>query len=357
MPYRLIAPYASFLVCVFQISRSNIKYLIPAVFLTCILIHGYVTMPIFTIPFVLAALFVGIMRTNENVLIKENFNILIFSILTVAIFLLPILIDFYINSPNNIQKIINAKTLMNSMVKVEWRDIGNMVLDIVFKENPIGWLVSILTVPAIILSVNTTEAHNKKIIISLCHLLFVVFIVVLTYKNTPAPISTHVAQFIVTLPVLFFSIIFSTLFAEYKSNSKIFYGISINNKFYALTLIILTFILFSFPLKFSSLPDSGIEVSNFADQIEVSFPKRSVSINYTEHLQWSFIAGLILELEKRHIHACSTWRHMAFLYTERYVCDSNSLPDMEVVPLDSCKNQCLLQAGAYGLRLSILHKP
>lgn len=357
MPYRLIAPYAAFLVCVFQISQSNIKYLIPAVLLTCILIHGYVTMPIFTLPFIVVSIFVSLITTHDHILKKENYSIFILCILIGAVFMLPILIDYYAESPNNIQKIIVANTMMKNMPKVDWRDISNVIIDIVFKENPIGWLVSTLTIPAIIILSKTSEEYNKKTIICLLHLILVVFVVSITYKNTPTPISTHVAQFIVSVPVLMFSIIFSAIFLHHTKESKIFDNVLMNDRLYGCALIIFTLALFSIPPKFSKLPDPGIDVFNFSDQIEVSFQSKAVSINYTDHMQWSFIAGLILELEKRKIHACTTWTHMAFLYTQRYVCEANRIPDIEVVPLDGCKNQCRFQSGVYGLKIGALHNP
>jgi len=64
---------------------------------------------------------------------------------------------------------------------------------------------------------------------------------------------------------------------------------------------------------------------------------------------WDFIAGLLLNLREMKYPACTTWRNMAFLYTNLYVCPEGKEANIKIVKAADCRNGCLDSAGGMGV--------
>jgi hypothetical protein len=62
------------------------------------------------------------------------------------------------------------------------------------------------------------------------------------------------------------------------------------------------------------------------------------------------MAGLLLELDRQGMKACTTWRHMGFLYTDAETCTPEMRPQYRVVPADQCEGLCLFNTFNHGLR-------
>lgn len=179
MPARIILPYGAFLICCLHLMRKNFVYLLPAVFLMCILIHGYVIMPIFTFPLLFLSLMIG-----GN--FKQNFNrhknIILFSFLIAFLFVLPILIDYFFNAPNsNFNAILNAKLnqKLGTPTPDDWRLLDNLL----FKEFYLFFL-QLLGVFILFISLFSLRKNNSNMqfmlhqilrLIMLCALVYLIF--------------------------------------------------------------------------------------------------------------------------------------------------------------------------------------
>lgn len=353
MPDRLIVPYAAFLVCVLMIIFGDYNYLLPATLIGCILIHGYATMPIFTLPLIAGGALIGYFKNRNSGLFGIHKKIILFSCAIALFFALPIFVDSIISEPSNIRKLFSANASFKAMPKPSWRDMSAFISDLIFKEKSIGWKVSVLALVPITIFARSLRADNRlKIYYSFSLFLFVVLLTIIYYKNMPAPIYPFVAQYLVGITPLFFSIAISPAFQPCTSKNLAHNSPVTMEKALKLGLIVLIIFSLSFPLKISARPDPGLVIADFADKIQEIRPGNTVAIDNTDHAQWPFIAGLLLELDRRGIEACSTWSHMAFLYSDKHICSSSNFPDMQIVKSDTCDDSCLLNKGGFGLKIA-----
>ena len=105
MPWRITTPFLAFFVTLLFIQRGEFNYILPAVFLSCILIHGYASMPLFTIPFLFLAFFIGYQKEKN---LRKHRNIFIISTLIALFFASPIFIDYFINTPSNLETMLSV---------------------------------------------------------------------------------------------------------------------------------------------------------------------------------------------------------------------------------------------------------
>jgi hypothetical protein len=75
-----------------------------------------------------------------------------------------------------------------------------------------------------------------------------------------------------------------------------------------------------------------------------------VAIDYTHHLQWATVAGVLATLTARGTFACTTWRDRAFLYTDARVCPEGMPPSFRLVREADCAGSCLVTGGDLGVR-------
>lgn len=111
MPWRIVTPFLAFFVSLLHIQKGNFNYIFPAVLFTCILIHGYASMPFFTLGFLFFAFLIGLKKEKN---LKKYKNIFIASCLTAFLFALPIFIDHYLHNPSNLTMMFNAQAEMQN---------------------------------------------------------------------------------------------------------------------------------------------------------------------------------------------------------------------------------------------------
>jgi hypothetical protein len=97
-------------------------------------------------------------------------------------------------------------------------------------------------------------------------------------------------------------------------------------------------------------PEDARPIRLFSDQIQSDQKGRTVVLNHSQHDLWGIIAGIMVELDRRHIRSCSTWAQMAFLFTPQMICGTNSKPDYLIVKSSECKDQCIVESKGLGLK-------
>lgn len=346
MPNRLIAPYLAFLVCILHIFSGGFRYISYATFLCCILIHGYATMPFFTLPLLAAALIIGWLREKDVKSIKAYGRSFFVSFSIALVFVSPIVIDLLLNKPSNLYHLLSANSSFKGMPKPSWSEMSIFAIDLTIK-NPISWVFAIMVVMVSASIPRRLPRKTRREISTAYIVILIVFAATLLYyKNTPSPIYSFVAQYLVILPPLLF---FTALTPAFISANS-FYGQKKTIFTRELFFIFPVIFALTFQVRPAPLPDPGSVVMEFAERISNS-GRQTVAIDYSEHGQWPFIAGLLLELDKKGIDSCTTWRHMGFLFTQRHVCDAGEVPDFSIVASESCKIKgCLLSGGDYGLK-------
>jgi hypothetical protein len=347
MPFRLIAPYLAFIVCVLHVMNGNFRYTIPSILFSGILIHGYATMPILTLPMLLVGILIGWIQNRNFDGSRKYLREFFISGLIAFIFLAPMVLDFFLSDSPNILKLIDTSKSFSGMEKPSWGAMSVFILDLLFKDHPIGWLLSTLFLALLLPLLNIPSESIRKYNLAAILILTIASLSILYYKGTPAPIYPFVAYYLKSLPPLLLATVLAPIFLRaLKSENKI----TFNQQITTATPIIFSLIAFATAINIAPKPDSGKEVENFANAIMLNSKTNKIAIDYTEHMQWHFVAGLLLELDRLGKDSCTTWTHMGFLYTQNHICNPETFPNFVVVESKSCEGKCFYVSGNFGLK-------
>ena len=344
MPWRIVTPYLCFLIAVLHLSEGDYRALWPASFLTGVLIHGYITLPIFTLPIFLWALVQG--ERKAHFLRTQSARIpLIASGLTLFLMALPILIDAMGPSPTNLDQILETKALFRGMPKPDRFEIlqfGRALLRL--DENTRAWVgaLSLLGLLGLWPKLDSTLRRRMKHTGLLSGAVTVAIGVY--YSGTPSPLHPFVAQFFVVIPVLVLGTLGVPAFAPLQRALPRRWGVVMR-----LPVVVLTALLMA-GLERPGKPVSQEDVTAMAEILAKDSAKGPVSLHYGEDQGWDFIAGLLLELERRGVNACTTRRDGEWVFTAFHLCSASTIPEFEVVPEGSCEKTCLYQGQGHGLR-------
>lgn len=347
MPFRLIAPYLAFIVCVLHVMNGNFRYTIPSILFSGILIHGYATMPILTLPMLLVGILIGWIQNRNFDGSRKYLREFFISGLIAFIFLAPMVLDFFLSDSPNILKLIDTSKSFSGMEKPSWGAMSVFILDLLFKDHPIGWLLSTLFLALLLPLLNIPSESIRKYNLAAILILTIASLSILYYKGTPAPIFPFVAYYLKSLPPLLLATVLAPIFLRaLKSENKI----TFNQQITTATPIIFSLIAFATAINIAPKPDSGKEVENFANAIMLNSKTNKIAIDYTEYMQWPFVAGLLLELDRLGKDSCTTWTHMGFLYTQNHICNPETFPNFVVVESKSCEGKCFYASGNFGLK-------
>lgn len=348
MPHRLVVPFLAFLVCLLQLHEGRLNYLPLAVALACMLIHGYATMPVFTLPFIGFAFGIGCSKLN-----KENrWRMILYPLLIAScvgtFFLAPILIDQWVSPTSNFSKLLAVHAQFKIMPKPFWQDLDSFINELVFHGHTFGWMAVLLVTAVTYQEIDSTL--KRRVFVSLMLCILMTLVIFLSYKKTPSPLLPFTAQFYQAVSLLFLSTIMVPFFVQKTRGARLCgYGF--------IVLVCLSFGAPMFIFRVVNVPDKiefeqGVKTFAAAIQKNRSHHHDVVVIDYTQHDHWPLIAGLLLELERKNISVCTTWQHMGFLFTERKICHKKQLPDFTIVESEACHKTCIAQVAPFGLKKS-----
>jgi len=349
MPNRLIATYVAFFICLLNLSRFKLNYLPWATLFCALLVHGYVTMPVLTLPPLMISLTAGYVLNRDKAVKNELYKGLLQSAIIALIFLIPLLADLLLPRASNIAKILAAQAGFLQSAKPTWVDVANFYKQLVFDQpfaQALYWVSLAAILPILVL--RKKDALLRLIGIFLLSML-ISGIVVLYYKTTPAPLYPFVARFYIGLSSVIVAAVWCILSDRIESLSK------------ATTYLsrIALSVVFILSVNFSKQHESPIwadpqdarPIRLFADRIQhEAIGSRTIIINHSHHDQWGIVAGLMVELDRRNIRSCSTWQQMAFLFTTQMTCAVNAKPNYLVVQSAECEGVCVAESKGFGLK-------
>jgi hypothetical protein len=358
MPYRMITPYLAFCACLLHLADGNHRYLPGAAFLASILIHGYATMPVFTLPLLLACLAIGWLRTRRQIDHAGLRRHVALACGIGALFAVPILWDAFSGADSNAAKLLAAQARFSKIGGSSWEEMRVFALRLVFERNAIRYMLALPLILLLALISDLPEKLKaKRLAVSL---LFVAltFMTVIYYKSTPGPVHSFVAQFYVALPVVLLSFFLMALASarkmqagpEMRGPGMRKPGLAFKPAARSL-LILLALVAILLPVGRLGPNERSEAVESFAQFMREHRQGGSmIAIDYIDHDTWPFMAGLLLELDRQGIPACTTWQQMSFLYTRKETCPTEVLPSYLIVKSDRCDGQCLLDMEGFGLR-------
>ena len=346
MPHRLIAPYTAFLVCCLLLIQGRLLLLPMTTLLAAVLIHGYATMPIFTLlPMALAGLLGWQAQKRAGVNRPVIAASIITSVIIAGLFVLPIVYDALYVSPSNLSKLLYAQHGFAYLPKPSWPDMLEFMRSLL---PPSGLWLALGIGVTMLLALRPHYSAIRPALQASALLIGTALLLVLYYKRTPAPLYDFVALFSAGIAPLLLAIVLILALNETLSR----FNQLLPAKILAVcACFFLVYLLAPFKQTPEQAEQKSNEFSEFADFIHSSLPREQIAaIDYSTHDQWGFMAGLLLELDRQNIKACTTWRHMAFLYTDAEVCPPEMRPQYQVVPADQCERQCLFRTLNHGLR-------
>lgn len=346
MPHRLIAPYMAFLVCCLLLMQGRVVLLPLAALLTGVLIHGYATMPLFTLlPLALALLFGWRAQQKAGLDWAVIAPWVLAALLIAGIFVLPIAYDVLYVSPSNLSKLLYAQHGFSFLAKPSWAEMLTFI-DSLLPTQGLWWALGLASLSLLALRPSFTVVRPAMQACAL--LLGVALLLVLYYKRTPAPLYDFVALFATGIAPLLLASVLALALNEALRRTHHTYSVQ---ALVVLVGFILVYLLAPFKQSPERVEPTVSEFAEFADFIRGDLPREQiVAIDYANHDLWPFIAGLLVELDRQGIKACTTWRHMGFLYTDAMICSVQTLPQYRVVAAEQCAEQCLFSTLNHGVR-------
>lgn len=350
MPYRLILPYAAFVICVLHLGNGNWRYLTPGVFFVCILVHGYVTMPVFTLPFFGLACIAGYARTRRALDWGQLRYQLPLSGAIILLFIAPIILDALFYEPSNLSKIIAVQHRFATEPRPHWAEMQAMMNGLLFQFTALKWLFGLPLIAVYLMFTGVGDDEERKPVFW-CILAGLVSgaLTVFYYKTTPAPVYSFIAQFYVGVPVLMLTASLSLAFRRPGAWQQA--GTWGNGLGAIIFLAAVASLLF--PIKKLDRPETGGSIVALADAIEQqSAASGPIALEFEDRELWPFMTGFILELDRRHIAACTNRYDMPFLFTPSKLCNQNIQPNYEIVKSTNCNGNCLSDTGEFGFKSS-----
>ena len=344
MPHKLVLPYLAFLLSLVFILRRALQYFPLACLLAAILVHGYISMIAMALPLLFLACVTGLRNPVFKLTRAEKHWFLIGGAIGCA-FLLPVIADSIFNTPSNLHKILFQS--MNAHFKhTRFQELIDLFSAVVFAQFSIFHFLLLLGGSYVMVSHSATRKMWGEILFGV---LLLVLLFLAYHKTVPAPVLDFTVFYFQAVPTLLVTI--STVALLMCSESL---GISRLGE-YALkagvVVAILVGVMYLKPTKTNSEQNRAITM--MASAIEQRLPDVNlIKIDYTQHMQWPFIAGVLYEFARNNVSACTTWQHMRFLYTSEFVCDASQKADVIIKNEAECDAACFFKADGIGAALN-----
>ncbi len=341
MPSKVTTSFLLFILTLPFIAVRQYQYLPLSFLFLGICIHGYIVMPIMTLP-ILFIVFLVSFYLSKKPIKKKDYQTIYVSVLIGCLFASPLFIDLFINYSNihdsNLYKILGvfSRDLPHSTLL----ETVNFVQEFYspFIENTPSL---VLIVIGICLFQKNSLAVKKYFFILLLVSLVITIIFFFFYYNAPKPLAEFMGRYYYSVPLSLYAMLIFMIFLPKKNQSA--------TAIQVISLLLILYLSYSTTTQAPKFIQS-LNIKKLADQIMVHTQNTKVAyIDYEEHMLWPEMAGILLELKKRGYRSCTTWRQMSFLYTKEAVCKKGSIGNIFLVRKNNCDNECLFKGNKYGL--------
>jgi hypothetical protein len=364
MPGRLEAPFLLLLVSLAWLAGREARALVPAALACGMLVHGYVTMAVI-VPALLAVTLVLARGSRAPWPSRRALLVHGGAALGVgALLLLPLAVEASRLPGGNFGAILEALGRSGSAPEAGWSGVSAAV------GASLGGKVAIL-VPVFLLIVLLLAAAPPRppVAVRVAHLaclsLAAFAIVVVAHWGTPAPMEGHSVHYLRTLGIVAAAVATAALRDALQTRLASGAVAAAGPRAAAAATLATGAVLAAATALPQNAPSRVFDpqvyrnypvrpvIDRMADAVERSGPRSAASgplaIDKAEHMYWEVSAGLLVELGARGIAACTTWRDMAYLYTEAYVCPQGSTADFRIVPEATCDGACRATGEGMGL--------
>lgn len=351
MPWRIVLPYFCFLVMLLWITEGRAWALPIAAALCGVLIHGYITMPIFTLPLFIAAVGWG---HRETAFLRSNQSqaALLIAALILLLFATPVLWDAlgYGASPSNFSRVLTAQSVMKGLPKPGLDDLVGFYRGVLrLDEARITWILSLTMGIILFFSGHYQKLRERRIKRVLALSLTLTLMVFVYYARTPLPIFPFIAVFGVVAPLLLMASLGVTLL-----QSRLFHT---EHATPSARRFLLTGLLWGLPavwivmaLERPGPPYPAKTIQVFTQAIEAHSGLGALRLFHEKDSDWPLVSGLLVEWEQRGSRGCVMRPDFEVVYTPSHICSLSESPDYELVDASACGSDCIVQMAGRGLR-------
>jgi hypothetical protein len=344
-PNKIVIPFLAFLATLPLISERKFSYLPLSILLASIIFHGRVDSPIFTIPILIFAFIIGFFRCKKKIT-TEEYRQLVYSSAVGILFLAPLLIDFFINSPSNLEYILKSTTQLKSSSS-SMDDV--VVFFMSYWNKNFNILLYIFTAFVYVFFFPGYQPYflNQYRNIFLFSLTITI-IGLLYFKRTPPPLYEYMARFYLTVPFL---ILFLPILNLFTIKDKTERSHILRYFFIIPSTLFCTILVFNIT-KNDATAAQYLHIKELSEDIkELVVNEESIRIGFDQINIDTFAdsAGIIYNLNKQGYNICSTVKELKFQFTEKHICSEGEFPNIELVRKETCINQCDKISGKWGL--------
>ncbi len=354
MPYRMILPYLVLFLSSVLIVNGRFGFFPLACLYVGILVHSYMSMVIMAIPLLIGATLYYFHSKDWRVVNRDLIALIVGGFIGL-IFMLPIIVDLFGSGQSNLAKIFAAA--IESKRSAKFVDLVRETSGAIPSNiGIIHFVVLLLWCYLIGRSVQYkgeqfNHAENAKRWVTVQAMALVLLIGFFLYhKFAPGPIYRNVTLFFTAVPIALVSLCASAIFSDAIAST----ALKRRGLQAAVIFLALLSVLYIRPMGVD--PNNGRAIRDMANKM-ISLHEREkaseiIAINYERHDQWPVVVGILFELHQQGVAACSTWQHMAFLYTPEKTCAPGVDATYLLTPAQTCKvgkDRCVLQREGIGL--------
>lgn len=346
-PDKIVIPFMAFLVTLPYIARRDLRYFPYSILLGSILFHGRVDSPIFTFLPLICVMIFGFLKNNRP-LNPSEWRSILGGVIIGFVFLIPILLDTAINRPPNLALIIGSMHQIK-IASSSWSDLFKYLVE--YWKEAMGLIFFPFIILFIFMGKKIVEDWFNKTLITISALETVIFL--FYFKSTPPPLYHYMAEFYIAVPLL---LIYRPLIAAWKELTYIYWKrtepLKVFSAIFVNVLIVIIPIIMAYRMtKLTGSPfwDQNKNIPRItAEIVKLTKPSLSVRMEHPQTL-WPLESGLLLEFEKEHYQACSTFQGLSFLFTPDMTCASNLKPNVKILQAKDCVGKCVSIIGDIGL--------
>lgn len=335
MPYRLILPFAVFYLSILLVLGKGLRYLPLAMLMACVLIHGYISMPIATLPLLGVVTLVVLRR--DGLQHDRALRWLAISLAIGALFFLPILLDLLLHVDSNPLRVLRAQQALKGMETATLAESLSYTLSF--------WnLAGALLVPALLFWLAAGSNATAQLQRVLAHAALIAIVMSATFAlyhlKVPKPLYPFMGLYYLAIPAtLGCLLIHAGLLSVAQATVRT-----------ALTLCLGAagvFWLAGHPV--APMERNG-EISEIGDFL-VGRYGHQVALDYSaqDEALWADTAGLLVYLKDRGADACVARPEMDYLFSRTGVCAPGAVADVQLVKASACAADCLLTTSTLAL--------
>lgn len=341
MPYRLVLPYLAFYLSVLLVMRNGLRAAPLAMALAGVLIHGYVTMPLFTLPLLGLALLAVLWRRRP--LDRAAYGWLAATAAVGALFALPLLLDFLVSPTPNLLRILGAGRAMTGA------DHAGLLASLGFTLS--YWQAALpLVLPAglvlLALGLGQLRVHRPLAQDALWSAALVTLLFMLYHITAPLPLYEFMGLYYLALPAALGCLAIYASLAALDSAALRAAG----------ALALALGCLFALVQRPAAPLDPREDIAQMGDALAERYGPR-VAFDYSAHNQglWGLAEGLLVYLRDRGVDACVTRPELSFMYTPGATCAGPA--QVMLSDVEDCTPDCQYRDARFGFRAAPLASP